>query len=252
MNDPHVSALIYKFSSLEPSDRFTTAEPLRVVLDRFNALLEDERLRAAPIDHYRSEEDARSALEPRLRDWEVDARLGTPPHSIHFEFIQAEVFDRNPTSENVVALAGTADGRGTAFDASILVDNGHFPTPHVDFRSNSLVEVILDRLERARKDETRLAYDAYWVYTELCDAFGDEATAAQRLGASRNVLEKLVRIANKRDPVISRKSAGPIVPITPEERTWLFEVIRVLAWRAGQSHPRIPPLLTMADLPPLR
>lgn len=251
MDDPHVNALVYRFRSREPMDRFGAAEPLRLVLDRFSILLEGETLRAQPLDHYAAEEDARATLEPRLRDWEIAARLSSPAHSIQFEYLDAEVIDRSPTPGGMAVRPGTARAAAVAADASIAVDNGHFPEPDSEFRTNSLVESILDRLERSRRDQTRLAYDAYWAYVAVCDAFGSEAAAARTLGVSRHVLEELVRIANKRDPDISRKPAGRVDSITPEERTWLSEVMRVLARRAGWSYRGTPqPQVTLADLPP--
>jgi hypothetical protein len=115
-----------------------------------------------------------------------------------------------------------------------------------------VVDPILVRLERSRQDPTRLAYGAYWVHAAVCGAFGGEAGAAKALGVSANVLKQLKRIANKHDPDISRKPAGPVAPIGPRERAWLLEAMRVLADRAGRTHSLAPPSpLTLADLPPL-
>jgi hypothetical protein len=252
VNDPHVNALRYRFRSLEPMDRFGAAAPLGTGLDRFSLRLEGETLRAEPLDHYAVEEEARAALEPRLRDWEVAARLSVPYHAIRFDYLDAEIVDRSPTPGGTVVLPGAARARVFTADASVAVDNARFPEPDPTFRTNSLVEPILDRLERSRQDQTRLAYDAYWVHVAVCRAFAGEAAAARTLGVSRNVLETLARIANKHDPDISRKPAGPVAPISPEERAWLLEVMRVLADRAGRTHSQaLPPSLTLADLPPL-
>jgi len=252
MNDPHVSALLYRFRSLEPMDRFGAAAPLGTGLDRFSVRLDGETLRAEPLDHHATGEEARAALEPRLRDWEVAARLSVPTHAIRFDYLDAEVVDRSPTPGGTVVRPAAARLWIATADASVAVDNARFPEPDPDFRTNSLVEPILDRLVRSRRDPTRLAYDAYWVHVAVCRAFGGEAGAAKALGVSANVLKQLKQIANKHDPDISRKPAGPVAPISPEERAWVLEVMRVLADRAGRTHsPAPPPPLTLADLPPL-
>jgi hypothetical protein len=252
VNDSHVTALIYRFRSLEPMDRFGAAAPLDAHLDLFRVRLEGETLRAEPLDHHAAEDEARAALEPRLRDWEVAARLAVPPHAIRFDYLDAEIVDRSPTPGATVALAGSARAGAFTADASITVDNARFPEPDPAFRTNSLVESVLDRLERSRRDATRLAYDAYWVHVAACGEFDGEAGAAEALGVSANVLKQLKRIANKRDPAISRKPAGPLAPISPEERAWLLEVMRVVAERAGRRQSlALSPPLTLADLPPL-
>jgi len=249
VNDPHVNALVYRFRSLEPMDRFGAAAPLGTGLDRFSVRLEGETLRAEPLDHHATGEEARAALEPRLHDWEVAARLSVPPHAIRFDYLDAEIVDRSPTPGGTVVRPGTA--RATVFtaDAYVAVDNARFPEPDPTFRTNSLVEPILDRLERSRQDQTRLAYDAYWIHVAVCRAFGGEAEAAKALGVSANVLKQLKRIANKHDPDISRKPAGSVVPITPEERAWLLEAMRVLADRSGARPARPSRRWTLADLP---
>jgi hypothetical protein len=252
VNDPHVNALLYRFRSLEPMDRFGAAAPLGTELDRFSIRLDGKTLRAEPLDHHATGEEARATLEPRLRDWEAAARLSVPPHRIRFDYLDAEIVDRSPTPGGTVVLPGAARAQVFTADASVAVDNARFPEPDPTFRTNSLVEPILDRLERSRQDQTRLAYDAYWVHVAVCRAFGGEAEAAQALRVSTNVLEQLRRIANKHDPEISRKPAGPVAPISPQERAWLLETMRVLADRAGRAHsPTLPSLLTLVDLPPL-
>lgn len=254
MNDPHVESLLYAFEAPKPSDQFTKAAPLDADIGRFAVRLEGGRLVARPKDHYATEEEAREALEPYLRNWEIDARLQRPPHWIAFAFLESAIVDRAPLRPALLVRLPPARIPVTGGPITVVFENRQYPAPDHRFTATALVEALTELLERARTDESRLLYDAYGVYTAVVGPHEkDVARAARRLRVSREILRTLARISNKNDPRIRRKyQPGPVAPVTDRERAWLDAAMALLIRRVG--HVELgpsDPIIALSDLPPL-
>ena len=97
MRDPHVTSLHYAVTSDE-STSYQDPPPVTVVDTLGTFLLVDGKLTVEPAEHYSSEADARAAIEPYLRAWEMAADLSGHSAELQFQFETADIVDR-PTPD---------------------------------------------------------------------------------------------------------------------------------------------------------
>lgn len=251
MNDPHVESLSYRFRVLDERHDYSAASAWHGQLDDFEAHLEGDTLVATPTPHFSSENEARAALEPLLRSWELRADL-EDSIPIRFSFETAKAVDRQPTSGQIVVQINAASEISIANDLAVRVGHASFPLPaHTLLAENGLVRDLLASVHDIRSREQRLLVGAYLFLTRLEYEFGGSlAAAAKGAAVSEPVLRKLSELSVVNDPSQRRKVKGPERQLSEAERMWLDEALRRITIQAAQiAAGGAPPQLTMADLP---
>lgn len=76
MRDPHVQVMHYEVSSGEGIS-YTDPEPISISNHLGTFDLGDKKLRIAPTEHFSDEDEARRAVDPFLRAWEIEADLNS-------------------------------------------------------------------------------------------------------------------------------------------------------------------------------
>jgi hypothetical protein len=136
VRDPHVQVMHYHIGSGEGIS-YHDPEPLSFTnyLGAFD--LADNRLHVTPAEHFANEEDARRAVEPFLRAWEIDSDLSSNIGMIRFKFERVELVDRDPPPPgspqviNIKAASMVLVGAS----ASLHITCRKYPQPPTAFRA---------------------------------------------------------------------------------------------------------------------
>lgn len=258
MAEYRVTALIYRFVSLNEHDRFGKAVSMSGSLGDFDFTLEDAILKAVPRVEFDEETVARDALEPHLRDWEQSAFLSMPSHRIHFAHERSDFEDVDPKPNTTTLFVPTIVSKATAFPPTIVVENLTYPSPELGYVRTLLTDRLTERLRRMRDGEAELPPTADWVLTSIEGEFGTgrgsegRRTAAEALAVDYRVLDKLGALAARADPNVGRKGKGDATPFTSAELTWMGAAVVRLIRRVGEhaAGETLNPL-SMGDFPPL-
>lgn len=253
VSDPHVVRLRYRFVSANTLDVFTGASPMSLAADGFDLHLKEGVLTAQPHGHFATIEDAREAIEPYLASWSAHARLERAKRDIRFEFEDAHVIDRVNGS---VVFPSVARAAGAAANAAIKVDNGAYPAPPVDFRTDDVLDALLGRLAELDAGRMTITDATYWAVTRIEAAYGTgwgsnvRKSAATAIAVAVKVLSEMARLGSQNDPILGRKAKGAPQALTQTEQDWMRAAIVLVAGQIGVVNAGVtPPTKTMADLP---
>jgi hypothetical protein len=94
MRDPHLVALRYRLLT-PPSVSYLNPPALEFDNEFGHFRVEAGELRWEPTQHFASETVGRDTVEPFLRAWELDRDLATRYQDVRFEYVDAELIDRN-------------------------------------------------------------------------------------------------------------------------------------------------------------
>lgn len=254
MRDPHVQVMHYAVGSGEGIS-YRDPEPFSFSnhLGAFD--LCDSKLRIAPVEHFSEEEEARRAVEPFLRAWEIEADLNSNVGMIRFTFERVELIDRDPPppgSPQVINVKGIAS-ISMVGSASLHITCRKYPQPPNAFRATPEVQHAYRRWIGFRSGKEPLQSMAYFVLTLLESAAGGRMNAARSFNIESAILGTIGRLSStKGDPSTARK-AGPgtqFQELTSAEKQWLEKAIPLIIRRLGEhasGAPLVPIALT--DLP---
>jgi hypothetical protein len=109
LNDPHVVSLTYRIDKAETVD-FDRAPPLPPI-DRgaFRVTIDAYKAKVEMVDHFASVDEAKRAVQPFLRAWELNADLRAPYEGFRFVYETAEVVDRSPPETQASVLVAATD-----------------------------------------------------------------------------------------------------------------------------------------------
>lgn len=255
MHDPHVQVMHYSVGSGEGIS-YREPEPVSFVnhLGAFN--LVEGKLSIDPVEHFPDEEDARWAIEPFLRAWEMDADLSSNLGMIRFTFDRVELIDRDPPppgSPQVIQLKGIASLSFVGQPVSLHLTCRKYPQPPHAFRVTPEVQHAYRRWLGYRSGKEPLQSMAYFVLTLLESTAGDRRNAAQSFNIELDILRTIGRLSStKGDPETARKaSAGTqYQELTGAERQWLEKAISLVIRRIGEHASGAPlPAICLTDLP---
>jgi hypothetical protein len=252
VSDPHVEALAYSFVVMDEGHDYAKVQPWEGDLGAFSCRLEGGWFVARPQEHFSSESEARGALEPHLRAWEIRAEL-EEGQWIEFRFDSSQIVDRE--EGGAVTRLTVTDTLHISGSHTAVVGHSRYPAPaNRPLGDSVLVRDLRSRLRDIRHRRERMLAGAYWFLTRFEDEFGGRDEAARQLGLSRQILSTLGRLAARNDPQEGRKVKGPSRPLTEMERRWILDALPRLALRAAVIAGGGPktPHLTMGDFPPLR
>lgn len=241
MNKPHIEALIYKFESKNPNDKFNEAVALEGHLDSFEFELADGELTAKPLKHFDQVEQARELIEPQLRSWESAAFLGLSRFRIRFRFVDAIVVDLDPDPGNTTIHARASELVITGESVTLIRGMGKYPAPDPSFRSTPLTDELIYRLQQYRDRQELLPGVAYYILERLEEKLiGDKKNRRRLLGKRMKVdfkvLHTLSGLSNRPDPLVGRHASQIPKPLSAAETTWMDAVIFRLVARVGELH----------------
>jgi hypothetical protein len=253
MNDPHVEALYYAVKHGDHVD-YSKAAPLDHEELGFNIHIADERAQITMKRHFPSLAEARAAVEPFLRAWELDMGLRYGPRALNFEYEHGQVIDRKPTPGVHAIVAKPINMETTFYPATLTVGFTTFPPPPSGMSSNALVDLMYARYVLCRDGRTTLADAANYCLTCLVMDAGGRRGAASKFSVAKKVLDTLGQLCATRGGAAARKAAGAATDFTAPEAQWLEAAMTAVIRRAsevasdaGAARSQI----TMADLPPV-
>lgn len=256
MRDPHVQAMHYEVSSGEGIS-YHNPEPVSFSNHLGTFDLSGGKLRIVPNEHFADEDDARRAVEPFLRAWEIEADLTSNIGMIRFKFDRAEVIDRNPPplgSPQVIEVKA-ASMVAVGGSVSLHLTCSKYPQPPKTFSATPEAQHAYRRWLGYRLGKEPLQSMAYFVLTLLESAAGSRQSAARSFQIELSVLRTIGRLSStKGDESTARKasSGNQFQELSGSEKQWLEEAIRRVIHRLGE-HASGAPLapISLRDLPSL-
>ncbi len=264
MPDLHVVSLRYV---LRPSAdvSFTNPPPVEFETNEARFRLADGTLTCEMKTHFADPAEARRAVEPAIRAWEVDAELRLGRSGLRFDLEGAEVIDRAPAlpgavnanafivGSQIVTMSGTV---------SVHISNTAYPTPPPPaFRLSPDAESILARYQGYRDGREPILSMAYFCLTLLetkgggitgTSAKTDRERAALSYGIELPVLKKMGELTSTRGDAMNARKADATKSLTGEEHAWLEAAVKMLVWRLGDIRPASAlPVIKLSDLPKL-
>jgi hypothetical protein len=253
----HVVSLRY---SLKANEQYSYKEPLPVEFETGEARfrLADGELKCDMKKHFASGEDARAAVEPALRAWEVDADLRRNRGDLRFKFERAEVIDRSPQQpgelRGIVHGVGAVSATGTL---STHVINSTYPEPPSrGFQLTPDVQITLDRHYRYLDGREPLQSMAYFCLTRVERICGPGSRQQHRARARSeyriepDVLDTMGTLTSEHGDDLTGRKATAKKPLTGSQHLWLEAAVKKLIRQVGIPKTERS-LLRMSDLPPL-
>lgn len=254
MRDPHVQEMHYVAGAGE-GITYSDPQPVSFVnhLGVFDLL--DGKLSITPVEHFPNEGEARRAIDPFLRDWEMDADLRINLGMIRFTFERAELIDRDPPppgSPLGIQLKGNALISMTG-SLSLNLTCRNYPQPPHAFRATLEVQHAYRRWIGFRAGKEPLQSMAYFVLTILESAAGGRRNAARSFNIDEDVLNAIGRLSStKGNPDTARKAVPgtQFQDLTGAETQWMEKAIPLVIRRIGEhsSATSLSPIL-LTDLP---
>jgi hypothetical protein len=255
VRDPHIQAMHFAVGSGEGIS-YRDPEPVSFVnhLGAFD--LADGKLTIAPVEHFSDEGEARRAIEPFLRAWEINADLSSNLGRIRFTFERVELIDRDPPppgSPQVIQVKGIASLSLVGQSVSLHLTCRKYPQPPHAFRATPEAQHAYRRWLGYRSGKEPLQSMAYFVLTLLESTAGDRRGAAYSFNIELEILRTIGRLSStKGDPDTARKASSGIQfqELMGAERQWLEKAIALVIRRLGEHASGVSLLpIRMADLP---
>jgi hypothetical protein len=211
-------------------------------------------------DHFPSATAARAVVDLVLRAWEIETDFSLGNGTIRFKFDRAHIIDRSPPDPSGNRGAALFGESALSFTANLT---GHAlrsayppPPPANSFVSTPEVQIAHDRWRAFQEGRDQLTSVANLVLTMLEDSAGRPSKrkkAASKFQIHEDVLNTVASLAATRGgPTGARKAAGIAQDLTPAERAWLAEAVKVMIRRMGQIAANAAmAIVKMTDLPPL-
>jgi len=230
---PRVVDLTYRVVSAS-SHRYSETAELVGNHHGFRFKIADAVATFLPSAHFPSDADARAALEPPLRAWELDAELKHGIAALKFAFLAAHT-EHSPPQPGVVTLRGVAS-MAVAEQLRMVVTYRSYPPPPLDFAIDDCVQDIAEQYSRATQAPHTLLKNAYAILARLNFEYGSHSKAADALGISSAVLKEVQKLASNRgtDAEVRKFTANvPRMPLTEQERSWIARVLEIIVRRTG-------------------
>ncbi len=251
MNDPRVSALIYRLKHTAAVS-YDKAAPLEYENTAFKVTIKKLLTRFEMKEHFAIAEEARDVVEPVIREWEFAASLDQGPGEFEFIFSDAVIEDRNQTPG--VISVGTGSMFMVGDSVSIMIGRHKYPEPPKGIALDADVEAMSVRYTRYRESKDTLAGMAYFCLTVLEQAAGSRQAIPAMFGVAASIVTTLGRLTGEKGGSEARKGKGRPREFTGEERNWIDRAVKRLIWRAAEvAHDpaSAQTKITMAELPKL-
>ena len=235
MNDPHVVALEYRIEH-GPDIDWSRAAPLDVLEESFDVRARNGRVRFDFKGHYRSEEEARFAVEETyIPNWEFHVGLERGPNAFKLLFDRSEIVDRNPPPGppplSVRASAGYPTVRANLAPPTPAAFQ---EPPRVGIKRSPDVDDMYQHYLRYRGGGEPLSTMAYYCLTKLEQMAGGRTGAARRFDVSKKVLGRIAKLSTNKGGSGARKARGSNSPHTMDEECFLKSAVNMLIRRAAE------------------
>jgi hypothetical protein len=255
--DFHVVSMRYR---LEHGDNvaFNNPPPVDFENDEARLQLKDGILSCVLKAHYATEVEAREAIEPILRAWELNAAIAVDIVGLRFIFEKAEIIDRTPIipgQTRIFTHVGSVSLDAVLEGARVQVGRAKYPEPPATFRITPDVESLWLRFQRHLDGREPLPGMAFFCLTVVEASAGGRLAASKKYGIEKDVLRKLGELTSERgDHLTARKARSnkPMRPITGAESAWVLSALKIIILRLGDTR-EIGSLskIKMSDLPTL-
>ena len=268
MNDPHVESLHY-WVLHDQTFSYDGAEPLKCEDDSMSAEIVDEKLIVTLKSHYATEQQAKEAIEPFIRDWEFDAALRYGRGAFQLGFSHPVMIDRNPAptlagEARLKATGAIGPVRGTVQLTKLM---GSYPAPpsgQLLCVDEPYIQKMLSLLQQYRMHRMPLGVAAYRCLEALRNRAREKAGKSLKEGKtwkhtgnhfaiSVNGLKKLAALCNRRGGMDSRHE-GSDGDYTNVEKHLLVDAMQSFIHRAAERETwpdkQLTPI-TLNDLPSL-
>lgn len=255
MNDPHVEALHYNLKP-EASTKYDAPPAVTFSTATFDGVLESEKIIVKMTQHFPSEAEARSNVEPFLKAWEISASLEHGRDEFRFEFDHSDIVDRSPPPPGEVHVhAVLATGKMTfSGTATAVLVRKLYTAPLQGFSATPMVELLWNRFKRHLQGSEPIYSMAYFCLTVLEKQAGDRKRLSTKYSIDMKVLNTIGELStNRGSETDARKMPkGGLKPPTSNELVWLNSAMRQMILQVGlvESGSR-PPRLSMGKLPKL-
>jgi hypothetical protein len=256
MRDPHVTHLHYTVGA-GPGLSYASPQPMAFANALGSFCIIDDQMVFEPAEHFAAEGEARAAVEPFLRAWEVEADLNRNLGTVRFRFQRGDVVDRDPPKpgENLVIEARGAGTIMLTGHATAHLTMNQYPDPPSSFRVTPEVEMAYRRWARFREGKEPLPAMAYFVLTTIEAAAGGRAQASATFSVELSVLRTLGQLTSEKGDAESArkvKAGKSLHALTGPEQQWIEQVVRRLILRLGEhASGAAVSAIRMTDLPAL-
>lgn len=257
MSDPHVDILRYRITT---GGGISYKGPASLCFSNHlgNFRTKDDHLEIEPSEHFATVGDARDAIEPFLKGWEIDADLKRNVGMLRFIFETAGVVDRAPPppgSPQVIHVEGISHIHISA-TASLHLTCIKYPEPPSQFSATPDVLYAYRRWLAFHDGREPLPATAYFILTIAERSAGGRREAAQTYRIDAEVLRKVGELSSTRGSEMTARKADSqrqYHDLSPDEESWLQQALRMLIQRLGEHASGAATLsqITLADLPSL-
>lgn len=258
MNDPHVHALLYRIEHDNSVD-YSKASPIEHEVEppNVNVKVEDRCVRIELKDHYATEDEARTAVEPFLRYWQIEVALRGRPGQFDLEYLKGEIIDRSPTQGVVIPSALIRHMWDLPQPSVTHTTPKSYPPPPPGLTRNPDdpdVSAMYEHFKRYSENRERLIDMAYFCFTMvtpwLCET---KEAAASQYGISGRLLKKIKGLVGRKGARKMTKQ-GSTPDLNENESQFLEAAIRKLILRVAEvthNPDERRPKITLSDLPAL-
>ena len=158
----------------------SAAPPPAFQVGEFDASLKSDIWVFVPRGDFYSEETARAALEPLLRDWETEWDL---LHNLRVSFeFDGCVFEQPPRVEGEPVVVSAKMTAKVSLMGSFTVALGQYPaSPSFNHRSTPLAGLFRARWHEIEDGRNSLLAGAYWFLTTFETEFGARGLRQRRV-----------------------------------------------------------------------
>jgi hypothetical protein len=190
MNDPHVNSIRYAFKA--DDDLFSDpCQPVVFQGPDYQITLKDKILTCEFKSHFSKVSDAKAYLEPMLKSWIVDTGLQSGQELMRFDYIDADVTDRNPSLPGPANMASTIEGislTSVRCTAKLLTVRSSYPAPPLDFSLTSDVEILWSRYKNYLQEREPLPSMAYFCLSRVEGLAGGRYQIPAKYAISKEAL----------------------------------------------------------------
>ena len=217
---------------------FDNPPPLEQDLSDFKIVLKEGRLEVIMKREVQTEVEARTAVEPNLRSWELDHFLSVGRREFWFEFNNSVIIDKSPTPPgDKVVHVGLGEFILTSDEVLLKLTKKMYPVPNFSLSTTPDVETLVTRYEGFTKKKEPLLSMAYFCLTVMVAGGGNLKDTARKFNIQKEVFKKLGELTSKRgDLTESRKAKDrtSFESLTAKEIDWITVAIRKLIRRKAE------------------
>ncbi len=166
MNDPHVKSLRYKLITGD-SNSYNNCEPIKYDCEDYKLELDNDELVYVMKKHFSTVKQAKEVVDKLIRSWVISAAITSEPGKLDFEFVDADVIDRNPPKVkdgSVVINAEVSIITAMMLTPRLSIIESKYPAIPLDFQVNPEVETMWFRFNLYLEGKEMLLSMAYFLF----------------------------------------------------------------------------------------